>query len=147
VVYYRHEPETTSALVIAGSFLCAVAGIGVAWAAYRTEHISSAAFNARFPWIFRLLKNGWYINRAWELFALRVVIAGSALAAWFDRRVVNGMVDGVAWLCGAASRRLRLTETGQVQFYALVIVLGLIAALVIILGGAGQPLHLAGLPR
>ncbi len=144
VIYYRHEPETTSALLIAGSLLCAVGGIGVAWAAYRTGHISSAAFNARFPWIFRLLKNGWYINRAWELFALRVVIAGSALAAWFDRHVVDGMVNAVAWLCGAGGRELRRLQTGQVQLYAFVVVVGIIAALIAILAGVAPGVIMRG---
>jgi len=144
VIYYRREPETTSALVIAGSFLCAVAGIGVAWAAYRAEHISSAAFNARFPGVFQLLKNAWYLNRAWELFATRVVIAGSALAAWFDRHVVDGMVNAVAWLCGAGSRELRRLQTGQVQLYAFVIVLGIVAALIAILAGVAPGIILRG---
>jgi NADH-quinone oxidoreductase subunit L len=135
VISFRGERETASALMIAGSLLCAVAGIGVAWAAYRAEHISSAAFNARFPGVFRLLKNGWYLNHAWELFATRVVIAGSALAAWFDRHVVDGMVNGVAWLCGAGSRELRRLQTGQLQLYAFVIVVAIIAGLIAVLGG------------
>ncbi len=133
VIRFGEGGEATSALMVAGSFLCAVAGIGVAWAAYRAEHISSAAFNVRFPGIFQLLKNAWYFNRAWELFATRIVIAGSALAAWFDRNVVDGMVNAVAWLCGAGSRELRKLQTGQAQLYAFVIVLGIIAALVAIL--------------
>ncbi|MFB3882640.1 MAG: NADH-quinone oxidoreductase subunit L [Armatimonadota bacterium] len=140
VIRFGHEPETHSTLVIAGSFLCAMAGIGVAWATYRAEHISSASFNARFPAVLRLLKNGWYINRAWELFATRVVIAGSALAAWFDRHVVDGMVSGVAWLCGAGSQQLRRLQTGQVQLYAFVVALGIIAALIAVLGGAAYGL-------
>lgn len=134
IIRFGHEEETTSALVIAGSFLFAMGGIGVAWAAYRTGHISSAAFNTHFPAVFQLLRNAWYFNRAWELFATRVVIAGSRVAAWFDRHVVNGMVDGVAWLSGWTSRRLRAAQTGQLQFYTLVIILGLIAGLVVIFG-------------
>jgi NADH-quinone oxidoreductase subunit L len=134
LIRFGHERETTSALVIAGSLLFAMGGIGVAWAAYRAEHISSAAFNARFPAVFRLLKNAWYFNRGWELFATRVVIAGSRLAAWFDRHVVNGMVDGVAWLSGWMSQRLRVVQTGQLQFYALILILGLVAGLLAIFG-------------
>jgi NADH-quinone oxidoreductase subunit L len=122
----------------------ALLGIALAWAAYRRNLVSPAAFNARLPQVYRLLKNAWYLNRAWELFAMQVVIAGSALFAWFDRTVVNGMVDGVAWLCGAGSRQLRRLQTGQVQLYAFFIVLGIIAGLVAILGGAAHGLTIIG---
>jgi NADH-quinone oxidoreductase subunit L len=134
VVHFGQEAETTSALVIAASFLLAMAGIGVAWAAYRQKHISPVAFNARFPAVYHLLKNAWYLNRAWELFATRVVIAGSRLAAWFDRHIVNGMVDGVGWLSGWTANRLRTAQTGQMQFYALVFICALIAGLIVVFG-------------
>jgi NADH-quinone oxidoreductase subunit L len=134
VIHFGHESETTSALVVAASFLLAMAGIGVAWAAYRVERISPVTFNARFPGLYRLLKNAWYLNRAWELFATRVVIAGAGLAAWFDRHVVNGMVDGVGWLSGWTANRLRTAQTGQAQFYALVFICALIAGLIAVFG-------------
>ncbi len=134
VVHSGTGPETASALVIAASFLLAMAGIGVAWAAYREQHISPGAFNARFPGVYHLLKNAWYLNRAWELFASRVVIAGSRLAAWFDRHIVNGMVDGVAWLAGWTANRLRTAQTGQMQFYALVFICAIIAGLIVVFG-------------
>jgi NADH-quinone oxidoreductase subunit L len=126
--------EGTSYLVLGLSTLAALTGIGLAWAAYYARLVSPAAFNARFPSLYLLLKNAWYLNRAWEVFATRVVIAGSALAAWFDRHVVNGMVDGVAWLSGWASRRLRMAETGQMQFYAMVVVAAALAGLLVVFG-------------
>jgi len=134
LLHLEGQREVVSPVVIALSLLAAFAGIGLAWAAYRAGLVSSAAFNSRFPAVYQLLKNAWYFNRGWELFATRVVIAGSSLAAWFDRHIVNGMVDGVAWLSGWASRRLRVTQTGQLQFYALVLIAGLIAGLVVVFG-------------
>jgi len=127
-----HRAEHVSYLAIILSTCAALAGIALAWAAYGPASgrlISPAAFNRRFPALHALLKNAWYFNRAWELFATRVVIAGSAIAAWFDRHVVNGMVDGVAWLSGWASRQLRFAQTGQMQFYAIVFVAAVIAGL------------------
>jgi len=121
--------EHVSYLAMALSLIAALAGIALAWAAYRAKLVSPAAFNRRFSAVHALLKNAWYFNRGWELFATRVVIGGSALAAWFDRHVVNGMVDGVAWLSGWASRQLRVAQTGQMQFYALVFVAAIIAGL------------------
>lgn len=134
LVRFGEPHEAISYLVIGLSTAAAAAGIVVAWAAYRARLVSPAAFNARFPAVYALLKNAWYFDRAWELFATQVVIAGSAVAAWFDRHVVNGMVDGVAWLSGWFSRRLQATETGQVQFYAMIFVAALVAGLVAVFG-------------
>jgi len=142
LVHFGAAHAPASAVLISLSLAAALAGIGVAWAAYGANLVSSAAFNARFPHLYRLLKNAWYFNHGWELFATRIVIAGSALAAWFDRHVVNGMVDGVAWLSGWCSRRLRLAETGQLQFYAFIFVLGLVAGLLALFGGEASPIHL-----
>jgi NADH-quinone oxidoreductase subunit L len=134
MIRFGDEKEMVSVFIIGLSLVVSLIGIGVAWAAYRANLISPAAFNARFPGLHRLLKNAWYFNRAWELFATRVVLAGARMAAWFDRHVINGMVDGVAWLAGWAAGRLRVAQTGQVQFYALVLVLALVAGLVVVFG-------------
>ena len=121
--------EEVSYLVMGLSIAAALGGIALAWAAYARQLVSPAAFNRRFPAVYALLKNAWYCNRAWEIFATQVVMAGAVLAAWFDRHVVDGMVNGVAWLCGRAGTRLRLLQTGQMQFYVAVLVLGVIASL------------------
>jgi len=138
LVRFGEAHEAVSYLAMILSIGAALLGIALAWAAYRRNFVSPAAFNASFPQVYLLLKNAWYLNRAWELFATQIVIAGSALFAWFDRTIVNGMVDGMAWLCGAGSRQLRRLQTGQVQLYAFVIVVGIIAGLVAILGGAAN---------
>jgi NADH-quinone oxidoreductase subunit L len=129
-LFHAGGHEEFSVVVMALSVAAAVGGIGLAWAAYSKGTVSSAAFNQRFPAVYALLKNAWYLNRAWELFATQVVMTGALIAAWFDRHVVDGMVNGVAWLCGRAGQKLRLAQTGQMQFYAAVLVLGVLAGLV-----------------
>jgi NADH-quinone oxidoreductase subunit L len=139
--------EAASSLAMGLGLAAALAGITLAWAAYRANFVSSAAFNARFPQVRTLFSNGWYINRGWELFATQVVMAGSALAAWFDRHIIDGMVNGVAWLCSAAAAQLRRLQTGQAQFYVMVVVLSLLAGLVALLGGGvSMPTSLWGSP-
>ncbi len=130
------EHEGMSYLVMGISIIAAVAGVALAWATYSAKLVSSAAFNRRFPAIYALLKNAWYFNRAWEIFATQVVLAGSLFAAWFDRHIVNGMVDGVAWVCGRGGARLRLLQTGQMQFYAAVFIIGVLASLLVLFGRA-----------
>ncbi len=139
LIHFGEGHEAGQPLVIVLSMAAAFSGIALAWAVYRANLVSPLVFH-RPAIAYRLLKNAWYLNRGWELFATRIVMAGSVLAAWFDRHIVNGAVDGVAWLCGTASQRLRSFQTGQVQLYALIFILALIAGLVAIFGAANSAL-------
>ena len=52
---------------------------------------------------------------------------------WFDRRVVDGAVNGVGTIASSSGRGLRQIQTGRVQNYALGIAVGLIAMVIIYL--------------
>jgi NADH-quinone oxidoreductase subunit L len=119
------------------STLVALSGIATAWAAYRARLISPAAFRARLPWLAAALRSKYWIDDAYLWVMQRGVLAGSLLAAWFDRHVINGAVDGVSWLLGRAGAKLRRTESGQLQFYALVIFAGVLLAMLLL--GLGRP--------
>jgi NADH-quinone oxidoreductase subunit L len=58
-----------------------------------------------------------------------VVIGGRLAAgmAWFDRNVVDGIVNGIGALTRRSGGGLARVQTGRVQNYALGIALGLIA--------------------
>ena len=130
-----HEGELPWLMAL--SMGVAVVGILVAYFAYYRAKISVFAFHQAFPWLRQGMKHKWWVDAAWEFFAGRIVIAGSGLAAWFDRHVPDGMVNGVAWLCGQAGLRLRRVQTGQVQLYALVLFVAVIALMLILRVMAG----------
>ncbi|NIM04237.1 MAG: NADH-quinone oxidoreductase subunit L [Armatimonadetes bacterium] len=114
------------------STLVAAAGIVTAYFTYYRAKVSAAAFHSSFPWVRNGMKSKWWVDAAWESFATRVVIAGSSVAAWFDRHVPDGMVNGVAWLCGQAGLKLRPAQSGQVQLYALVAFIGIILFVILL---------------
>ena len=45
--------------------------------------------------------------------------------------MIDGAVNGIAWLCLAAGERLRPLQTGRVQNYALSIFVGMVVLVVI----------------
>ena len=58
------------------------------------------------------------------------MVIGGRLAeamAWFDRNVVDGVVNGIGALTRRSGTGLARVQTGRVQNYALGIALGLIA--------------------
>jgi NADH-quinone oxidoreductase subunit L len=85
------------------------------------------SLTGRLPFLYRASANKWWFDDINHL--LFVVIGGrlAAAMAWFDREIVDGIVNGI----GAVTRRsgggLARVQTGRVQNYALGIALGLIA--------------------
>jgi len=132
--------------LIAASLLVALAGIGVAWRGHRRQALHAESLARSLPGLYESFRRRLYIDDAYEFFVLRILLVGSRLAAWFDRHVVNGMVDGVAWLTGRMGVGLRRVQTGQAQFYVIVILFAVLAAL-IVMAAAGYPFGLRMVAR
>jgi NADH-quinone oxidoreductase subunit L len=123
-------------ILIAISVAVALAGMLTAWRLFGVElgPIRGAArqklvqaITRRFHFLYRASANKWWFDDINHV--LFVVIGGrlAAAMAWFDREIVDGIVNGI----GAVTRRsgggLARVQTGRVQNYALGIALGLIA--------------------
>ena len=54
---------------------------------------------------------------------------------WFDRHIVDGAINGLAWTTQKAAASIKGWQSGQVQFYAWIFIAGsiLIAVLVLFL--------------
>ncbi len=50
----------------------------------------------------------------------------SDVKEWFDSRIVDGAVNGTAYVTGGIGSGLRRMQTGQLQNYAFVIFFGLV---------------------
>ena len=128
-------------------------GIYLAFRSYVQAPEVPEALARRFPGVYRVLLGKYYVDEAYEA----TVIAGtqaSARGLWaFDRRVVDGLVNGaaagtkvIAWLSAATDRSVvdglvgavartteelsftfRRLQTGLIQNYALVMLVGVFA--------------------
>ena len=92
----------------------------------------------RLYFLYRGSANKWWFDDINNL--LFVVIGGrlAAAMAWFDREIVDGIVNGVGALTRRSGTGLARVQTGRVQNYALGIAIGLIAmagSYFVILGG------------
>ncbi len=109
------------------STACAVGGIVLAGVLYLR---SAAALS----WIVRRLRGLYVLSRQKffldEIYAVLVVwpCLGLATAAyWFDRRIIDGLVQAAVAVPLRVGQLLRGMQTGLVQVYALLMVLGLVA--------------------
>jgi proton-translocating NADH-quinone oxidoreductase chain L len=121
------------------SIIVAVLGILLAYLIYEKKSINSDIFVAT-PTrrkINDVLLARYGFTAGYDLIGLRVVYGFSRVVDWFDRKVVDGIVNLFATISVKGGNFLRRGQTGFVQTYAVVIVLGvsLIVILLFYFGG------------
>jgi proton-translocating NADH-quinone oxidoreductase chain L len=98
-----------------------LAGLVVAYGLYaRIEFSSIDAFvqrNAVLRFLHRLLFNRYYVDDFYKWLTDNIFLGIASLAQLFDAYVVDGVVNGVAWLVTGFGGGLRRLETGRVQSY------------------------------
>jgi NADH-quinone oxidoreductase subunit L len=135
-----HLVLTTTQELIPMAFALGVSLIGfaVAWFLYyagRSVLPEKLAGGALRP-VHAAAAQGWKVDALYDLLVVRPVQG----LAWLLHRVVDFFlidllaVNGVGWLTGFFGRLLRFFQNGQVQRYAVGILLGLAAALYYVLG-------------
>lgn len=111
------------------SLLSGALGIFLAYAIYSAKWLSAESLRRRFAPLHTLLSRKYWFDELYEgLFVVRILVDGIfALFHWFDDRVVDGAVNGVADGTIAAGRIIRRLQTGQLQAYGLAIFIGILA--------------------
>jgi NADH-quinone oxidoreductase subunit L len=150
-----HHDTSVEWLLMLLSVAVALAGIALARRVYgRREYAEPLA--AASPTLYRTLLNKWYVDEIYDfLFVSGAAKGGGAAMVRFDNRIVDGGVNGAGWLTRLsstlsiwwdtwvvdgsvrllsflvkmASYPMRILQTGDVQAYALVIVLGVLVFL------------------
>jgi len=122
-------------IVLAVTIVVAIAGMVAAWRLFgvelgpfrgRQRPEAIRALTARVPFLYRASANKWWFDDLYNV--LFMVIGGRIAAAfwWFDRNVVDGVVNGIGALTRRTGSDLARVQTGRVQNYALGIAIGLI---------------------
>jgi NADH-quinone oxidoreductase subunit L len=117
------EPEIPGInLMIAGiSTLAALAGIFTAWLVYSKKLVDTGKLAAKWNWLYLLLYNKYYIDDIYQWVFDKVMLLLGRILDGFDHYLIDGMFDGFARLIGYTGKKLRLTQTGYLQSYALAI--------------------------
>jgi len=116
-----------------------IVGILLAYRIYFVPGFDRSRFAAGIPGKFqKALENRWYISKFYDDFAVTVVYGFSKLADVFDRRVIDGAVNGFAYLGARTGNVIRKAQSGNVQRYASLVVVAIVILLLFILlvGGA-----------
>ncbi len=112
-----------------------IAGFVTAWFAYIRNTSIPGKFVAQFRYLHNFVYNKWYFD---ELYQVMFVKPAFILGRLFWRRVDSGIIDrfgpdGAAWVVGKGAVAAKKLQSGYLTSYALVMLLGLVAAITWIL--------------
>ncbi len=112
------------------SLAIAVAGVLVATRFYVWRPETPARMVKRFPQVYRVLLNKYYVDDLYDALFVEPVRRG-AFWLWrkFDEPVIDGSVNGVGAVVRVGSAVLRRVQTGYVMNYVLSFIVGVVAIL------------------
>ncbi len=152
---YHHAPHHVEPnyLLMIISTVVALSGIYLAYAMYHKKSISPEKLKAKFAFPYKVLYNKYYFDELYhaiiinpllklcDFFFVKLdvgvvdwLVNGwgnftvflSDVQEWFDSHIVDGAVNGLAYVTKGIGSGLRRVQTGQLQNYAFVIFFGLV---------------------
>jgi NADH-quinone oxidoreductase subunit L len=133
VIHGAHEVHLslgTEWMLILISVAVAVTGIFIAWVLYIKNPKIPHNIVARFPALYKLLFNKYYVDEIYNTLFVNSAIKGSEMVYdHFDLKVIDGAVNGSAKATHFFGKVLSYFQTGFIKDYALIFLLGAILLL------------------
>ena len=120
------------------SLIIAVVGIGIAWIMYKKENPLPAKMRGLMPNLWNWAYHRFYWDELYMFVTHRIIFDGICRPiAWFDRHVIDGTMNGLAFVTNKASEAIKGLQSGQIQSYVWiyligVLLLGTIAAICVV---------------
>ncbi len=112
-------------LMMAVSVVIALIGIGLAYLFYVKNPAIPKMLAERWKGLYKLVFHKYYVDELYEiLFINSLKNLGTALWKGFDEFIIDGTINGIAYLIGVLSGTMRKMQTGLVQNYAFSMVVG-----------------------
>jgi NADH-quinone oxidoreductase subunit L len=126
---FKPSLETSALVLSAVASACGIAGIVIAWVMYIAVPELPAAIRGATASAYRILLRKYYVDELYDRLVTRPLfwVAGSALNQGVDQSGIDGLVNGTAAEVQSLGEAVRKIETGNVQHYAFVYLLGAIA--------------------
>jgi len=128
VIHAHHEAHLSLSsewMLILASVAVALFGIFIAYVFYLKKPDIPHNLVARFPWLYKLLYNKYYMDEIYNAAFVNSMIKGSELVYKnFDLKVIDGALNGSAKSMNFFGKLLSYLQTGLIKDYALVFLLG-----------------------
>lgn len=102
-------------------------GIFVAWILYAKPKTISDKVSSKLGFFYKWAYNKFYMDELY-LFVTKKIIFNliSRPVAWFDRHIIDGTMNGIAWMTSTASFNIKGLQSGQLQKYGFVFISGVL---------------------
>ena len=126
-VEYMPENSNLEAFGLILSSVIAIVSLACAYWIWVRKPGTSAAIQARLPWLHKLFINKWYFDIFYSTFVVRPVVwIGQWSRDSFERVVIDGLfIGGTSGLVKAGSAAVRALQTGLIRSYAALVIGGL----------------------
>jgi len=127
-----HGPVTLNVGLIVVATGLSLAGLAIGTALYR-RGLPEHEYLERAPLVWKTLQRKYFLDDLYEQGLVRAVAGALAPATyWFDQRVVDGVVNGAGLGTRRLARGLRYVQSGQAQWYAAALFLGVVGLAVVV---------------
>jgi NADH-quinone oxidoreductase subunit L len=130
IVYGTHthfEEILLMALSVAG----AAASIFFARYVYLKKPSIAVNTASKFKTFYKILWNKYFVDEVYDATVINPIVKSSDSFLWriADNKIIDGLVNGTATIIGSLSGVIRKLQTGVAQFYAVIMMVGIAAAL------------------
>jgi NADH-quinone oxidoreductase subunit L len=119
------------------SVLVALLGLFIAYVLYYKKPLTAAGYAARFPALYRIVENKFYIDEVYQAIIVTPLLMFSRLI--LGTFVDGGLVNGSGYAAGASARGLgtlvRKVQSGNIRSYAGWLALGAAAVIAVMIFG------------
>ena len=120
-----HSAAALELLMMVISVVIALIGIGIAYLFYVKNPALPKLLAERWKGLYKLIFNKYYVDELYEILFIKSLKGlGTGLWKGFDDFVIDGTINGIAYLIGWLSGVTRRMQTGLVQNYAFSMVIG-----------------------
>lgn len=117
----------TEWIVAIPSVLIGLAGIAVAWIMYRKPTGLPDKVTVTFKLAYKWSYNKFYIDELYLFITKKIIFNNiSRPIAWFDRHIVDGFMNSIAWVTNKTSEGIKGLQSGQLQKYGYVFISGVV---------------------
>lgn len=104
---------------------------------YTQKPSIAASVSRRFSKGYNLLWNKYFVDEVYDKAVVNPILKGSDSILWkiADNKIIDGLVNSTASVIDFISQRIRKIQTGVAQFYAVVMMVGIVIALFWIIFG------------
>ena len=118
-------PEGDAVNLVAAGMLSLSGGIGIAIGSLvQLEHVWMRPVQAQLRFLQDLLAYDFYVDKFYELTVVRFVGSLSSLISWFDRYIVDGLVNLVGFASLFSGESLKYSGSGRSSGYMFTILVG-----------------------